>query len=446
MIKSQINFNLFGQKAVFETGNELVKTRYLYKLLSTLQSFSKILIMDHQTEVEIEVPRFFVCPISLEIMKDPVTLSTGITYDRDSIENWLFTRKNNICPVTKQDVFDIDLTPNHTLRRLIQSWCMLNASSGIERFPTPRPPIPKPEIIKLLKALKSPHDQQMKSLKRLKTIVFESEKNKRLMEAVGAADHLSNMIINNVNSNMTGADELALSILYNIKLSPTGLKYLFGKNKDFVETLTRILQRTSSYESRTYAVMLLKSMFEVAEPIQVTSLNKNLFMELVQILNDQISVKATKATLKLLISVCPWGRNRIKAVDAGVVQVLIDSLLECTEKSVCEMIMMVLVQVCQCADGRSEVVKHGGGLAVVSKAIFGVSPVAGERAVRILYSVAMHSGSTRVLQEMVELGVVEKLVLVLQVDCGRKMKDKARDMLKMHAKFWNKTTCVKYNL
>ncbi|KAK1426181.1 hypothetical protein QVD17_14850 [Tagetes erecta] len=406
------------------------------------------LMADHQTEDEIEVPRFFMCPISLEIMKDPVTLSTGITYDRDSIENWLFTRKNNVCPVTKQVVVDIDLTPNHTLRRLIQSWCMLNASSGIERFPTPRPPISKPEIIKLLKDLKSPHDQQqMKSLKRLKSVVFESEKNKRLMESVGAADHLSNMIINNVNSNMiTGADELALCILYNMKLSPTGLKSLFSKNKDFVETLTRILQRTSSYESRTYAVMLLKSMFEEAEPIQVTSLNKNLFMELVQILNDQISVKATKATLKLLISVCPWGRNRIKAVDAGVVPVLIDSLLECTEKRVSEMIMMVLVQVCQCADGRSEVVKHGGGLAVVSKAIFGVSPVAGERAVRILYSVAMHSGSTRVLQEMVELGVVEKLVLVLQVDCGRKMKDKAREMLKMHSKFWKKTTCIKYNL
>ncbi|KAJ0816236.1 putative U box domain, armadillo-like helical, Zinc finger, RING/FYVE/PHD-type [Helianthus annuus] len=395
-------------------------------------------------ENEVEVPRFFLCPISLEIMKDPITLSTGITYDRDNIENWLFSRKNNVCPVTKQVVADIEPTPNHTLRRLIQSWCTLNASSGVERFPTPRPPISKTEIIKLLKDLNSPN-HQMKSLTRLKSIVLESEKNKRLMESVDAADYLST-IISTVNSEITSSSrDEALYILYHIKLSPTGLKTL-GKTEGFVDALTRIMQRASSYEARAYAVMLLKSMFEVAEPMQVTSLNVNFFMQLVNILVDQISVKATKATLKLLISVCPWGRNRTKAVEAGVVRVLIDALLDCSEKRVTELISMVLVQVCQAADGRVELLKHGGGLAVVSGMVFGVSPVASERAVRILYSVAMFSGSGRVLQEMIELGVVEKLVLVLQVDCGRKMKEKAREILKIHSRVWKKSHCVNYDL
>ncbi|KAJ0816238.1 putative U box domain, armadillo-like helical, Zinc finger, RING/FYVE/PHD-type [Helianthus annuus] len=395
-------------------------------------------------ENEVEVPRFFLCPISLEIMKDPVTLSTGITYDRDSIENWLFSRKNNVCPVTKQVVADIEPTPNHTLRRLIQSWCTLNASSGVERFPTPRPPISKTEIIKLLKDLNSPN-HQMKSLTRLKSIVLESEKNKRLMESVGAADYLST-VISTVNSETTSSSrDEALFILYHIKLPPTGLKTL-GKTEGFVDALTRIMQRASSYEARAYAVLLLKSMFEVAEPMQVTSLNVNFFMQLVNILVDQISVKATKATLKLLISVCPWGRNRTKAVEAGVVPVLIDMLLDCSEKRVTELISMVLVQVCQAADGRAELLKHGGGLAVVSGMVFGVSPVVSERAVRILYSVAMFSGSGRVLQEMNELGVVEKLVLVLQVDCGRKMKEKAREILKIHSRVWKKSHCVNYDL
>ncbi|KAL9994269.1 putative U box domain, armadillo-like helical, Zinc finger, RING/FYVE/PHD-type [Helianthus debilis subsp. tardiflorus] len=395
-------------------------------------------------ENEVEVPHFFLCPISLEIMKDPVTLSTGITYDRVNIENWLFSRKNNVCPVTKQVVVDIEPTPNHTLRRLIQSWCTLNASSGVERFPTPRPPISKTEIIKLLKDLNSPN-HQMKSLTRLKSIVLESEKNKRLMESVGAADYLST-IISTVNSEITSSSrDEALHILYHIKLPPTGLKTL-GKTEGFVDALTRIMQRPSSYEARAYAVMLLKSMFEVAKPMQVTSLNVNFFMQLVNILVDQISVKATKATLKLLISVCPWGRNRTKAVEAGVVRVLIDALLDCSEKRVTELISMVLVQVCQAADGRVELLKHRGGLAVVSGMVFGVSPVVSERAVRILYSVAMFLGSGRVLQEMIELGVVEKLVLALQVDCGRKMKEKAREILKVHSRVWKKFHCVNYDL
>ncbi|KAI3743335.1 hypothetical protein L1987_61042 [Smallanthus sonchifolius] len=325
----------------------------------------------------VQVPTFFVCPISFEIMKDPVMLSTGITYDRDSIEKWLFSQKNEVCPVTKQVVVDIELTPNLTLRRLIQSWCALNPSSGVETLPKPRLPITKTEIIKLLKDSKSPH-RQIESLKRLKTIVLENERNKRLLESVGAVDNLM-FILNKVNNAMTsstftgevtGASE-ALSILYHLKLSPTAIKSLFEKTGDFVETLTRVMQRAAGSESRTYAVMLLKSMFVVAESMHVTSLNPNFFTELVHILNDQISQKATKAALELLINVCSCGRNRIKAAEVGAVPVLIDTLLNHPEKRVSEMIIMVLDQICQCAEGRAELMKHGGGFEEDISCFFG---------------------------------------------------------------------------
>ncbi|KAF5783759.1 hypothetical protein HanRHA438_Chr11g0523811 [Helianthus annuus] len=104
----------------------------------------------------------------------------------------------------------------------------------------------------------------MKSLTRLKSIVLESEKNKRLMESVGAADYLST-IISNVNSGITSSSrDEALYILYHIKLSPSGLKTL-GKTCGFVDALTRVMQSASSHEARMYSVMLLKSMFEVAD-------------------------------------------------------------------------------------------------------------------------------------------------------------------------------------
>lgn len=413
-------------------------------------------------EKEIEVPSFFVCPISLEIMKDPVTLSTGITYDREAIEKWLYTLKNGTCPLTKQVLTDIELTPNHTLRRLIQSWCTINAPFGIERIPTPRLPISKSQILKLLQDSKSPN-LQMKSLKRLKTIALESDMNKRSMEAVGAADYLA-YIISNPSSNVTssspagevsGVDgfvnlltpvDEAVSILYHLRLSQAGLKSLFGKTGEFVEALIRVMQRAANYESRTYAVLLLKSMFEVAEPIQVMSLKTHFFTELTQILSHKISEKATKAALKILIGVCPWGRNRIKAVEAGAVSVLIDTLLDSTEKRVSEMVLTVLDQLCKCADGRAELLKHGAGLAVVSKKIFRVSEAASGRAVRILHSVAKFSGNTSVIQEMLQLGVVQKLFLVLQADRGSKTSEKALEILKMHAKAWKNSSCIPYDL
>ncbi|XWS66562.1 hypothetical protein CRYUN_Cryun05aG0210200 [Craigia yunnanensis] len=403
---------------------------------------------------EIDVPPFFLCPISLEIMKDPVTVLTGITYDRESIEKWLFSGKNTTCPVTKQVIADCELTPNHTLRRLIQSWCMLNASNGIERIPTPKPPISKAQITKLLNDAKSPQ-QQIKCLRRLQSMASENATNKRCMESSGAVEFLASIVS---HSDFTAAEEsldnefesirptdVALSILYNLQLSEAALKNLMGKNGDFILSLTRVMQR-GSYESRAYAVLLLKPMLEIADPMQLISLRPELFVELIQVLRDQISQQASKATLQLLVSICPWGRNKIKAAEVGAVPVLIDLLLDSSERRACEMILTVLDAVCGCAEGRSELLRHGAGLAVVSKKILRVSQVASERAVRILLSISKFCANTTVLQEMLQLGVVAKLCLVLELDCGFKTKERAREVLKLHARVWKNSPCIPSNL
>lgn len=415
----------------------------------------------------IEVPPFFVCPISLEIMKDPVIMSTGITYDRESIETWLFSGRNNTCPVTKQVITDSDqLTPNVTLRRLIQSWCTLNASNGIERFPTPRAPVSKAQLAKILNdaaRTSSSPQTQMKCLERLRSIASQNATNKRCMETAGAVDSLASIIATTrpfdhddedggdsswiINYTTKARDE-ALSLLYNLQLSETGLKSLLqARNGKFTESLVRVMQ-SGSYESRAYAVMLMKSMSEVADPMQLINLGtQSFFVETVQILRDQISMKASKATLKLLITFCPAGRNRVKAVEAGAVQILIDLLLDSSEKRITEMLLALLDLLCQCAEGRAELLKHAAGLAVVSKKILRVSQLASEKAVRILHSIGKFSAATpAVVQEMLSLGVVAKLCLVLQVDCGNKTKERAREILKLHARAWKDSPCVPVNL
>ena len=404
---------------------------------------------------EIDVPPFFLCPISLEIMKDPVTVSTGITYDRESIEKWLFSGKNNTCPATKQVLSaDSDLTPNHTLRRLIQAWCTLNASNGVERIPTPKIPINKIQIVKLLNDAKSPQ-LQMKCIGKLRALAAESDANKRCIESAGAVEFLASIVS---KANFTtfeeesdkglesrSASSEALSILHYLQVSEAGLEKLVGKNGEFVGCLVRVLQR-GNYESRAYAVMLLSSMLQVADPIQLIALKPEFFVEAVQVLQDHISHQATKATLKLLIEVCPWGRNKVKAVEAGAVSILTELLLASSEKRACEMILTVLDQLCGCAEGRAELLKHAAGMAIVSKKILRVSHVASERAVKILYSISKFSATPSVLQEMSQLGVVAKLCLVLQVDCGSRTKEKTRDILRLHARAWKNSPCIPTNL
>ncbi|CAM8880285.1 hypothetical protein QQ045_019130 [Rhodiola kirilowii] len=404
---------------------------------------------------DIDIPSFFLCPISLDIMKDPVTVPTGITYDRTSIEKWLYTSKNNTCPVTKQLISDPNsetfITPNHTLRRLIQSWCILNA---VDRIPTPKPPVNKAQVSKLLtQAASSPPHLKLKCLQTVRSIASENESNKRCFESAGGVTFLTSIIVSlfteyssdEVAESSKCVDE-ALTILWNMQISEAGLRKLaLAHNGEFLTSLIKILQ-SGSYDSRAYALFLLKSIYEVVDRVHLISMSHEIFIELVQILHDQVSPKTTKSALQLLALVSPWGRNKVKSVEAGAVSVLIDILLTTSDKRISEMVLVSLDTLCGCAEGRSDLLSHAAGLAIVSKKIMRVSHEASERAVRILHSVSKYSATPAMVQEMLQIGVVAKLCLVLQVESRRKTKEKAIEILKMHSRQWRNAACIPTNL
>ncbi|XP_066362129.1 U-box domain-containing protein 16-like [Miscanthus floridulus] len=70
-------------------------------------------------------PLDFRCPISLELMGDPVVASSGQTYDRDSITRWFGSGKST-CPKTGQVLPNLELVPNKALKNLISRWCREN--------------------------------------------------------------------------------------------------------------------------------------------------------------------------------------------------------------------------------------------------------------------------------------------------------------------------------
>ncbi|KAJ7981243.1 RING-type E3 ubiquitin transferase [Quillaja saponaria] len=393
---------------------------------------------------EVDVPPQFLCPISLQLMRDPVTVSTGITYDRENIERWLFSCKQYTCPATKQSLTETDLTPNHTLRRLIQAWCTLNASFGIERIPTPKSPVDKTQIVKLLNEAKKFPNLQVKCLRRLRSIAFESERNLNCLEAAGAIEFLASSMKNNDYDSTVS--EAVVEVLSHLKLSHDHFKNLVNNDGiEFIESLVKVL-RNGNFQSRANAIMLLKSAFEVADPTHLISVKTELFVEVVRVLQYRISQQVSKASLILLMELCPWGRNRIKAVEGGAVLVLVELLIEVMDRRVCEMLLIVLDQLCRCAEGRAELLNHGAGLAIVSKKILRVSHVASDRGVRILTSICRYSATCKVLQEMLQVGIVSKLCLVLQVDTSLKTKERAKEILKLHSRVWKNSTCIPSHL
>ncbi|XP_031494770.1 U-box domain-containing protein 6-like [Nymphaea colorata] len=70
-------------------------------------------------------PEEFRCPISLQLMYDPVIIASGQTYERVCIENW-FSNGHDTCPKTQQKLSHLSLTPNYCVKGLIASWCEQN--------------------------------------------------------------------------------------------------------------------------------------------------------------------------------------------------------------------------------------------------------------------------------------------------------------------------------
>ncbi|KAI8527971.1 hypothetical protein RHMOL_Rhmol12G0115600 [Rhododendron molle] len=65
------------------------------------------------------------CPISLQLMYDPVIIASGQTYERICIEKW-FSDGHNTCPKTQQHLLHLSLTPNYCVKGLVGSWCEQN--------------------------------------------------------------------------------------------------------------------------------------------------------------------------------------------------------------------------------------------------------------------------------------------------------------------------------
>lgn len=72
------------------------------------------------TDIGFDDYESFLCPISQEIMVDPVITPRGITYDRKNILGWL--KKSPVCPITKTPLNASDLITNYSLKNAIAEY------------------------------------------------------------------------------------------------------------------------------------------------------------------------------------------------------------------------------------------------------------------------------------------------------------------------------------
>ena len=73
---------------------------------------------------EDDIPQNYICPISYEIMIDPVITPYGISYDRESIEKWLIN--HDMDPIAHKKLNKNMLIPNYALKSLLEEYINAN--------------------------------------------------------------------------------------------------------------------------------------------------------------------------------------------------------------------------------------------------------------------------------------------------------------------------------
>ena len=91
----------------------------------------------------VEVPDEFWCPITAEIMTDPVSTQDGFTYEREAITEWLRTKDTS--PRTNATLESKTLVPNLSLRSMINSFFeAATAAAAAAAAATPAAILPSP--------------------------------------------------------------------------------------------------------------------------------------------------------------------------------------------------------------------------------------------------------------------------------------------------------------
>ncbi|XP_042038149.1 U-box domain-containing protein 21-like [Salvia splendens] len=391
------------------------------------------------------IPTHFRCPISLELMKDPVSLATGVTYDRESIDRWLDTG-NTTCPVTNQVLRNSDQIPNHALRKMIQDWCVDNKSHGVERIPTPRIPITSYEVSdicsRIVAASRGRHDIKCQELlTKINNLAKESDRNRRCLVKNGIGAALAESFAHfSKQENLNLQREIMSALTWSFPLGEGGVSDL--KSSASLRCMARFL-KGDDLSSRRDAIFVMRELVissreDVHGLVEIQGIEETLF----QAMKVPICAGATQACLVVVRHIMMLSQEKVtvRFVRLGLVDLVLEILVD-GSKSACEKALAVLDEMCRTGEGKERARRNALTVPILVKKILRVSDVATELCVASLWKVCLGGDGEGGLVEAVGVGGFQKLLLLLQLGCADKTKEKATHLLKSMNVYRKKIEC-----
>ncbi|CAA2975650.1 U-box domain-containing 13 [Olea europaea subsp. europaea] len=265
------------------------------------------------------IPDYFRCPISLKLMKDPVVVSTGMTYERSCIEKWLKS-EHDTCPETQQVLASTALTPNNVLRSLIALWCEANGIDPPSKTVSAFSPAERTKIEALLHKLTAgnPKDQ-CSAAGEIRLLAKRNADNRAAIAEAGAIP----LLVQLLTTPDSRTQEHAVTALLNLSIREDNKGSIVSSGA--VPGIVHVL-KMGSMEARENAAATLFSL-SVIDQNKVTIGASGAIPPLVTLLSEG-TLRGKKDAAIALFNLCIYQGNNGKTIRAGVVPTLMRLLTE----------------------------------------------------------------------------------------------------------------------
>lgn len=350
------------------------------------------------------IPDDFRCPISLELMKDPVIVSTGQTYERSCIQKWL-DAGHKTCPKTQQTLLHTALTPNYVLKSLIAFWC---ESNGVElpkkqgscrnkRSGVGGSECDRAAIDALLQKLANGNpEEQRAAAGELRLLAKRNADNRVCIAEAGAIPLLAELL----GSPDSRTQEHAVTALLNLSINEAnkGTIVNAGAIPDIVDVL-----KVGSMEARENAAATLFSL-SVVDENKVAIGAAGAIPALIDLL-CQGTPRGKKDAATAIFNLSIYQGNKVRAVRSGIVPPLI-GLLKDPGGGMVDEALAILAILASHPEGKVAI-GQADPIPVLVEVIRTSSPRNRENAAAILWSLC--TGDGQYLKLAKDLGAEEVL-------------------------------------
>ncbi|PKA66133.1 U-box domain-containing protein 6 [Apostasia shenzhenica] len=427
------------------------------------------------------------CPISLQLMYDPVIIASGQTYESVCIEKW-FKDGHNTCPKTQQHLPHLSLTPNFCVKGLIASWCEQNGfplpdappspldlnylrlslfeqdvvdsnsvgsinsgqGKGVEVIPleksgciTDEPILNElctgndscnkesggDELENFDKLLAMLHDckskeKQSKAVQKIRLLLKDDEETRIYMGANGFLEALIQFLKSAIDEEDEKAQEVGALALFNLAVNN-------NRNKEkilsagVIPLLEKMITNPTTCEPAT-AVYLNLSCIDQAKPIISSSKALPLIVQLL-LPSSPNSISCKHDALLCLFNLCNHPPSISRLLQSSAIEAL-HSLLSSPSSTWCEKALAVLTNLALNPTGKNNITTTPGVVSSIAAALdMGPSSVQ-DQAVSCLLNLC--DGNEKCCQLALQEGVIPGLVSMSAYG-STKGKEKARKLLKL---------------